>query len=541
MSNKFDIFESSFAYNIFKDRYSFGGTETWKELCERVVESVCGNYLSSDDKNIIKQYILERKFIPAGRYLYASGRQLHMVKNCFLFRAEDTREAWGELLKKIAITSMLGGGCGTNYSNLRAEGELIKKTGGYSSGPMALIHAVNETARYIRQGGSRRAALLASLSWNHKDIFKFIKAKCWSDTFVIAKETDKDIPLPLELTNISVDYDTEFFKAINNTSHLLHKHAKDVWNINCYYAFSTGEPGYLFNNLKDSFNLRNPCGEAVSDTDSDSCNLGTIFISKFNDRDDFERCVLYATKFLVCGNLYSDYPTPEMREVALKNNRIGLGLGGIHEWLINKGEQYRVTPELHKWLNVYERTSDESAYHISDDLGINKPLSKRAVAPTGTIGALAESSTGIEPIYCKAYKRYYYKKDQRVFEYVIDPVIKRTIDKGIDVNTIQDSYDLNFIDRVKLQADVQQYVDMALSSTANLPKWGSEKNNEETLKEYSKILLKYSKRLRGFTCYPNEARGGQPLERVTIEEAMTNQNKVFESNENICKGGVCGV
>src|SRR4030042_6426354 len=106
-----DVFETQFAFNIFKDRYSFGGTETWKELSERVVESVCGRYMSQTDKNILKNFIYNRQFIPAGRYLYAAGRESHMIKNCFALRAEDTREGWGELLKKITITSMLGGGC----------------------------------------------------------------------------------------------------------------------------------------------------------------------------------------------------------------------------------------------------------------------------------------------------------------------------------------------------------------------------------------------------------------------------------------------
>jgi ribonucleoside-diphosphate reductase alpha chain len=305
------------------------------------------------------------------------------------------------------------------------------------------------------------------------------------------------------------------------------------------------ETVYCFNDPKNHTGIFNgimtgQCGEAVSDTDSDSCNLGTVFISKFTDRDDFERCVKYATKLLICGNLYSDYPLPEMREVALKNNRIGLGLGGIHDWLIQRGEKYHVSTELFKWLSVYERMSDESAHLTANEIGTTIPLNKRAIAPTGTIGCISGSTTGIEPIFCKAYKRHYYKGNDRVYEYVVDPVIKRMIDQGIDVTNVQDSYDIPFIDRVKMQADTQQFVDMAISSTCNLPKWGTENNNEDTLVNYSKILLKYAKRLRGFTTYPNESRGGQPLERVTIEEALNNQNKVFESNLNSCKDGVCG-
>jgi ribonucleoside-diphosphate reductase alpha chain len=82
---------------------------------------------------------------------------------------------------------------------------------------------------------------------------------------------------------------------------------------------------------------------------------------------------------------------------------------------------------------------------------------------------------------------------------------------------------------------------MAISSTCNLPSWGSEQNNEETLKSYSKTLLKYAKRLRGFTCYPDGARGGQPLVRVELDEALKNEGSVFEEVENSCVNGVCGI
>ena len=115
------------------------------------------------------------------------------------------------------------------------------------------------------------------------------------------------------------------------------------------------------------------------------------------------------------------------------------------------------------------------------------------------------------------------------------------MDKGVKIDQIQDSYDLTFKQRVKFQADVQNYVDMSISSTCNLPAWGSENNNEETLKKNSKTLLKYGKRLRGFTCYPDGSRGGQPLTRVTLNTAMGKEGVVFEETEDECLGGVCGI
>ena len=82
---------------------------------------------------------------------------------------------------------------------------------------------------------------------------------------------------------------------------------------------------------------------------------------------------------------------------------------------------------------------------------------------------------------------------------------------------------------------------MAISSTCNLPEWGSELNNEDTLRKYSRTLLKYAKRLRGFTCYPDGARGGQPLNRIKLETALEKEGLVFEENEHECIGGICGV
>ena len=248
-----------------------------------------------------------------------------------------------------------------------------------------------------------------------------------------------------------------------------------------------------------------------------------------------------ATKFLICGGIYSDTPTDKIKQVGNKNNRIGLGLGGIHEWLMMRKQDYVVTPELHSWLSVYEQESDSAAFITARQLGVSVPKGIRAVAPTGTIGILAESTTGIEPLFCKAYKRRYLKDNKWVYQYVVDGSVKRLMENGVAPEFIKDSYDLSFKQRVKFQADVQNYVDMSISSTCNMPSWGSETNNEETVKINSKILLKYAKRLRGFTCYPDGCRSGQPLTRVDLKEALASEGTIFEESETNCINGVCGL
>ena len=540
MTNKFDVFDSKFAQDIYLQKYSLDKQETWADTCKRVVSSVTGQLLSKEDQDEILKIMVERKFIPGGRYLYSAGRQWHQVNNCFLFRAEDSSESWADVMQKGTAALLSGGGVGFDYSLLRQDGAYLKRKGGTSTGPIALMNMVNEAGRYIMQGGQRRSAIWAGLNWAHGDIEKFLKLKDYSPELKALKEKDFNFPLPMEGTNISIIYDTEFFIAIEDTKHPKHKQSKQVWLENCRQSFSTAEPGMSMNFRKDAESLRNACTEVVSEDDSDKCNLGTVWLNRIKDKEDLRHTVKYSTIFLICGGIYSDTPTDKIKQVGSKNNRIGLGLGGIHEWLMLRGEDYEVTPELHSWLSIYEQESDSAAFIAAKQLGVSVPKGVRAIAPTGTIGIIAETTTGIEPLFCKSYKRRYLRGTEWVHQFVVDGSVKRLLAQGVKLENIKDSYDLSFKQRVKFQADVQNYVDMSISSTCNLPSWGSEQNNEETLKSNAKILLKYAKRLRGFTTYPDGSRGGQPLTRVSLEEALKNEGMIFEEVERECLNGVCG-
>lgn len=536
-----DIFSSKFAQDIYLQKYSKNGIETWKDTCKRVVEAVCAQLVDNKTKEKIYDIMYDRKFIPGGRYLYSAGNPFHQVNNCFLFRAEDSREGWADIASKATASLMTGGGIGIDYSSLRPSGAIIKRTGGTSTGPLALMHLVNESGRYIMQGGQRRSAIWAGLNWNHTDVKDFINLKNHSKQLTDLKDGDLTFPMPMELTNISVIYDTEFFIAIENEEHPKHNLAKEIWALNCKQAFSTAEPGMSFNFRKDNESLRNACCEVTSEDDSDKCNLGTIWINRIKDKKELADVVKYGTYFLLCGSIYSDVPTPKIREVGQKNNRVGLGLGGIHEWLMQRGHGYECVPELHRWLSIYESESDGAAFVGAKNLSVTVPRGVRAIAPTGTIGIIAETTTGIEPLFCKAFKRRYYNEGRWLHQYVVDGAIKRLLDQGMSLDGVIDSYDISFKQRVKFQADVQNYVDMAISSTCNISSWGSDQNNIQTLDKMSTILLKYAKRLRGFTVYPDGCRGGQPLTRCDLKEALESEGRVFEEKENECINGVCGI
>jgi ribonucleoside-diphosphate reductase alpha chain len=220
---------------------------------------------------------------------------------------------------------------------------------------------------------------------------------------------------------------------------------------------------------------------------------------------------------------------------------------GIHEWLLQRGYKYEVVPELHKWLEVYEKESERSANEHCDRFYLSHPVAYRAIAPTGSIGILAGTTTGIEPLFAVAYKRRYLTEGTKwKFEFVVDGTTQGLIEKfGIDPNTIDTALDLagDYERRIKFQADVQDYVDMSISSTINLPPWGSKANDESCVVQFAGTLAKYAPRLRGFTCYPDGSRGGQPLTSIPYEEAIKHKGVIYEEVD-ICdftgKGGTCG-
>lgn len=556
-SNENPMFRSKFSEDIFKHKYTHEGCETWADLARVLVDDVCEDHLSREEKEELTQFITDLKYIPGGRYLYYAGRPNKFFNNCYLLKAEeDSREDWANLSWKAESALMTGGGIGVDYSVYREEGANIAKTGGHASGPIPKMNMINEIGRRVMQGGSRRSAIYASLRHSHPDALKFLAAKDWQSmpvgdtgyTYADVKEQDFNFPAPLDMTNISVNYDTEWLENYKATGDV-----GDVFRKNVKQALQTAEPGFSFNFYEhEDETLRNACTEVTSADDSDVCNLGSINMGRVESIEEFNRIVELGTKFLLCGTLKAKLPYDKVYETREKNRRLGLGLMGVHEWLIKRGDRYEVTPELHEWLAVYRDTSDETSDSFADDLGVSRPVAKRAIAPTGSIGILAGTSTGIEPIFAVAYKRRYLKgKDEWVYQYVIDSAAQELIEfYGADPDNIESALDLakDYKRRIAFQADVQDYVDMSISSTINLPEWGTEWNNEDTVKDFTDTLAEYAERLRGFTCYPDGARGGQPLTPVKYSEAVDKLGQEFAEGveaHDICdisgKGGSCGV
>ena len=394
-------FKTTFAANIFKQKYAQGPNDSWDSLSERIVEDVCGSrwgiqpvLMSDTERKELVEHIKAMRFLPGGRYLYYAGRPYKAYNNCYLLRAEeDTREEWSNVTWRAMSCLMTGGGIGIDYSKLRPEGKALSRTGGTASGPLPLMSAINEIGRNVMQGGSRRSAIYASLNWKHEDIPKFLAIKNWTSAVKAAKEADFNAPAPLDMTNISVNYDTESLGGFTKYKGLVLEnslHENPVFKQNVRQAMETGEPGFSFNFFeKENETLRNACTEVTSEDDSDVCNLGSINLGNIKSLEEFKSCVSLASKFLVCGTLRADLPYEKVYKVREKNRRLGLGLMGIHEWLLQRGQKYEVTKELRQWLQVYKDESKRSADEHCDRFFVSRPVAYRAIAPTGTIGILA--------------------------------------------------------------------------------------------------------------------------------------------------------
>lgn len=523
-----------------KQKYLHQGETTWEDVARRVVPTVMEPYFPELVEEMTAA-VTARKFMPGGRYLYATGKDFHQTQNCLLLRAGDSRVELADLMQRVASALMTGAGIGIVWSDLREEGALVRGMGGKSTGPLAFMQMVNEIGRNIMQGGSRRAAIWAGLHWNHPDVFKFARMKNWRQEVIDLKEKDFNFPAPMDMTNISVILDDDFFAAYEDSTAPQHDWAHEVYDTVIEQMLTTAEPGFSVDVGENrGENLRNACTEVTSADDNDICNLGSINLARVETIEEFERLVYLSTAFLMAGTLYSLVPYEQVAETREKNRRLGLGLMGIYDWLVQRGYAYEPNAELGQWLSVYATSTDVAADHAAR-LGVSQPVKTRAIAPTGTIGILAEvMGTGIEPLFAVAIKRRYLKGQDWHFQYVIDPVAQTYIDQGIDPSRLETAHDLarHPERRIAFQAWVQQYVDHGISSTLNLPSWD---NQEFTHKQFGNMLYQHLPNLRGVTAYPDGARGGQPLNVVPWSEVSDQIGIEFEDfgSDRACVSGVC--
>ncbi len=547
------MFRTNLGDTVFRQKYASNTYETWEDRAHTVVNYVCGdvdgdknNLMAKGDRDQLTQYISDFKFMPGGRYLWYSGRDARFFNNCYLLRLEDdSREEWAGVTQRAMSCLMTGGGIGVDVSICRPSGRQLRRTGGVASGPIPLLYTLNEVGRNVMQGGSRRSALYGSMNWQHEDAKTLLHAKNWHDMFLgnqkeytVAdmKKLNFNYAAPLDMMNISLNYDDAW----------LNGNGDDIFNENCRQALMTGEPGFSFNfGEKQNETLRNACTEITSEDDSDVCNLGSVNLANISSVEELKDVVNLSAKFLVCGLIRAHLPYKKVEKVRQKNSRIGLGLMGLHEWLLKRNFKYEMNDELKQWMKVYESESTKAANEHCDRLFLNRPKGYRAIAPTGTISILAGTTSGIEPIYAVAYRRRYLTDGTRwKHQFVVDGTAESLISDGVNPEEIESAVDLAADPerRIKFQYELQKYVDHAISSTINLPQWGTEFNNEDKVPEFAKIVKKYASGLRGLTLYPDGSRGGQPISTVPYNDANSKRGVIFEDNsEEQCLSGVCNI
>lgn len=288
-----------FSKDIFTSRYAFTEEETWEEACSRLARQ---NVLAEvpekqkDYEEKINSILVNNLFVPGGRIWYNSGRSNPQLLNCFVLNNElDSKSGWGNLAKEMVITSMTGGGCGIDFSDIRPNGAKVG-SGGFCPGPVSAMKMIDGCAEPVKSGGGRRVALMFSLDLDHPDVMEFLDAKLEKGQLTHA--------------NISVrsHRTTEFIKAVKNDEdwELSWKgqykkviKAGDLWNKIVKNAHTSAEPGFLNWELIEIENnigyieklvTTNPCvtGDTLILTDNGYNSIESLVDTEVNIWNGFE-------------------------------------------------------------------------------------------------------------------------------------------------------------------------------------------------------------------------------------------------------------
>jgi ribonucleoside-diphosphate reductase alpha chain len=427
-----------------------------------------------------------------------AGTPLGQLSACFVLPVEDSLGSIFTTLKNVALIQQSGGGTGFSFSGLRPQGDAVRSTHGVASGPVSFMKIFNATTDVIKQGGKRRGANMGILSVHHPDIFEFITAKekgeelsnfnisvAATDVFMRAVEEGEKYELVSPRTGRVVEY----------------RKARKVFDLITALAWKTGDPGMIF---IDEINRRhpakrfgrieatNPCGE-VPLLPYESCNLGSINLVKMLkgreiDWNKLAKTVRIAVRFLDNVIDRNHYPIPEIKKATKRTRKIGLGVMGFAEMLIEMGVRY----DTEEAVALGEKI-------MSFIYSAARKISKRnatvcTIAPTGSISLIADCSSGIEPLFAKEF----------VKEVLGGVRLKHTLDtrqKDAVVTALEIAPEWH----VRIQAAFQKYVDNAVSKTINLPQNATVEDVDRSYR------LAYRLKCKGITVYRYGSKAKQVL------------------------------
>jgi ribonucleoside-diphosphate reductase alpha chain len=499
------------------------------------------------------------EFLPNSPTLLNAGRLSGQLSSCFMLPvADDSVAEIFNTLNQARLVHKSGGGTGFCFSCLAPR--QASTNGDSVSGPVAFIAPYSEALEAVRQGGIRRGCSIVLLEARHPDILDFIRAK--------------DNPQVLPNFYLSVGITGDFMRAVENDRdyELVNPHtgepagklnARNVFNKMVELAWKTGDPGIVFIDRINRDNptpqlgkieSTNPCGEQPL-LPYESCNLGSINLSRMLLADngdtaiDWEKLrdtVRLAVRFLDNVIDVNKFPLPQIAEMTRKTRKIGLGVMGFADMLIQLGIPYdsdealKTAEEVMAFINnEAHKTSEE----LAQERGVfptykgsvydkpNGPKMRNAscttIAPTGTLSIIAGCSSGIEPLFKLVFLRYImhgrrllevnsdFVRALRAGGFYSEGLIKRLAEGASleDIEGISPEIKRLFVTaldispwwQVRMQAAFQKHVDSAVSKTVNLSAAAS-------LKDVADVyMMAYKEGLKGITIYRDQSRPNQPL------------------------------
>jgi ribonucleoside-diphosphate reductase alpha chain len=442
------------AMKVMKERYlardSQGRQETPEDMCWRVATAIAaaeerwGKGPEAIEASAEEFYALmvEGSFLPNSPTLMNAGTNNDLgYSACFVLPVDDSIEEIFDAIKYAALIHKSGGGTGFAFSRLRPKGSQVRTTAGVASGPVSFMRVFDAATEQVKQGGRRRGANMGILRVDHPDISEFINAKLQGG---------------ISNFNISVAATDRFMEALarDERYELLDPYtkqvtgtlpAREVFEQIIQAAWQTGDPGMVFIDRINAsranpvpeiqqIEATNPCGEQPLGP-NDACNLGSINLVKFArphdqayhnghgpiDWAELERVTRLAVRFLDDVIEVNPYPLPAIEEEVKLNRRIGLGVMGWADLLLELGIPYDGEEALalaDRVMAFIERVGHEESARLAGERGPfprwsqsiyrhGQPLRNSTVttvAPTGTISIIAGCSSGIEPLFAVAFR-----------------------------------------------------------------------------------------------------------------------------------------
>jgi ribonucleoside-diphosphate reductase alpha chain len=512
-----------------------------------------------------------RVWMPNSPTLMNAGRPLGQLSACFVLPVDDAlsngKSGIYDTLRSMALVHQSGGGTGFGFSRLRPQNDVVRSTMGVASGPVSFMKLYDASTDVVKQGGTRRGANMGILRVDHPDVLEFI--------------TCKDDLTQVTNFNISVAVTDAFMRALEQgkSYDLIHPRtgkvvgqldAREVFRKIVHGAWKTGEPGVFFIDRANQYNpvpalgsyeATNPCGEQPL-LAYDVCNLGSINVGLFVkdgavDWDRLRTVVHLCTHFLDNVIDANKYPLPEIDDLAKRIRRIGLGIMGWADLLVQLGVPYNSAEGValgRKLMAFVDEESKVASEKLAKRRGTFpewersiwgpdktcardaqgeriRPLRKlrncnlTTVAPTGTISIISGCSSGIEPLFAIAFMRNQagvlmpdvneaFVAVARQEGWYSDALVQRIAEAGhIHFDEVPAQWQRVFVTahdvtpewHIRMQAAFQEFTDSAISKTCNFPHDATEEDVEQIYR------LAFQLDCKGVTVYRDGAREGQVL------------------------------